>query len=98
MKSEERAGDGMKYLICARADAKRTIPGSVFDKSCSRCGARVMIAPSGQRSLRTMAGLEVLCDVCFVPAPDDRFMSAGHPGELEEELQHVVPNPWRGRN
>jgi hypothetical protein len=39
------------------------LPGTVFDWTCKLCGARVGLAPSGQRK-REALGLDVFCLTC----------------------------------
>jgi hypothetical protein len=76
--------------------------GSVFDRQCSRCGSRVMIAPSGQRLLRRKKKVKVLCITCAprvlaeYPARDkvEVTILEGAAGEVRS----AVPNLWRARN
>jgi len=87
------------FLVCALADAPRTVPGAIFDKRCARCVRLVQIAPSGQRLLRDSAlrgrAYSIICGDCWQREcrPSDRTTLA--PGALEER---AVPNMFRRRN
>jgi hypothetical protein len=84
--------------------------GSSFDHKCSKCAARVMIAPSGQRVLKQRAAeqlvksspeLSILCIACFLlerATNDDEILLAAGVDEIAAELNASVPNCWRERN
>jgi hypothetical protein len=40
-----------KLLVCALADADLTVGGSTFNRACSQCNARIMVAPLGRAAL-----------------------------------------------
>ena len=99
-----------QYIVCAPADSHWMARGSSFDHKCSKCAARVMMAPSGQRFLKQRAAeqlvkrspeLSILCIACFLlerETPDDEFLLAAGVDEITAELKGSVPNRWRERN
>lgn len=56
----------MKILVGARnlGDALRRVPGSKAGYCCGRCGADVVLAPSGQRV--AAGGAPVICTECWL--------------------------------
>lgn len=91
----------MDVLVCALATAAMTAANSSFDRHCSRCGERVVIAPSGQRLLRERS-MKILCLSCAVRMAEE-LPEGGEvtiqpaPGALDD-LADVAPNMWRKRN
>ena len=85
-------------LVCALADAPLTVHGAVFDRSCSRCGRQVQVAPSGQRSLKDIPQLKIICQICYRPEEFRGFNFAGAPGEVFPEFESRRPNTRRNRN
>lgn len=87
-------------IVCALATAPAMIRGSSFDRMCGVCGKRVMIAPSGQKLLRSKPDLEILCSGCFVlnPPKGPEIDVPGSPEEIAAELSAIVPNLYRKRN
>ena len=87
------------YLICNLATAPLMAQGSAFDRHCSRCGVRVMIAPSGQKILREKQ-LEIVCMPCILPDLEkrDEFTLVRPTGEQVLEAKRPVLNLWRKRN
>ena len=82
-----------------RADAPTVVHGSVFNKTCSECGERVMVAPSGQELLKCHPKAKILCTACFRPTPGDIVQSAAKTmAEIRAEVRAAHPNPWRNRN
>jgi hypothetical protein len=89
-------------LICELADAPRMVAGSIFDRKCALCGTAVMIAPSGQRILRS-GPVQIVCAPCFIAA---KVPGNGKPtavrispiDELLRELENTQPNQRRHRN
>jgi hypothetical protein len=87
------------YLVCARRDAEFAVRGSSFDEHCSRCGAGVMVAPSGQRRLKRER-LPIICFECWKELVARREFAeaenvwAGPP----EEALDFIQNPYRRRN
>jgi hypothetical protein len=88
------------YLVCALADSPFMVPGSVFDRSCSRCSRKVMLAPSGQNLLKTHR-LAIVCAVCYESDSEAQraptFLAAPSQ-ELADEVRRRVPNMRRRRN
>jgi DNA-directed RNA polymerase subunit RPC12/RpoP len=84
-------------LICAPADALWTVPGSTFDRTCARCGRKVMIAPSGQRILREYPDAVIRCETC-IPRDATFELAAGTPKEALREARTMQPNLRRLRN
>ena len=90
-------------VVCALADVEMTVPGAVFDRVCSKCARRVMIAPSGQRMLEAHPGAaisSIICMVCFVDlASAGKVWDIIEPtDEQMEELKGAIPNVRRERN
>lgn len=82
-------------LLCASATCLVTIPDSDFSHTCSKCGERVMIAPSGHKFLQEHPSAAIVCIECYRLKPSDRPFLA--PGALEE-LKNIIPNTWGRRN
>ena len=88
-------------LVCSPADAPRAIPGSSYDRECSICGRRLMIAPSGQRLLKREADVRLVCQFCWTAvsgALGDLEIQTDNFEEIRAELPTAQPNPWRKRN
>lgn len=51
-------------LICQSAEFELPVAGSTFDRVCSKCGARLMVAPSGQEALVRDPSIELACIPC----------------------------------
>jgi hypothetical protein len=89
-------------LICQYADFEMTIEGSTFDRCCSKCGVRLMIAPSGQAALAREPSIVLLCLGCGVV----EMMADGEPVELARlpidavmrDARAIRPNLRRYRN
>ncbi len=87
-------------LVCEYADAPLAVAGTVFSHTCIRCGARLMVAPTGQRILREHPKFATLCKVCYArdtTVPDHGYL-AGTPEEIAQECISARPNPRRTRN
>ncbi len=91
--------------MCAHADSEMTVAGSVFDKSCSVCGRRVMVAPTGQRFLAEQATsddpVQIVCGICYmndISDPDVETMLCRPIEEHVEEAKTFEPNRRRDRN
>lgn len=91
-----------RVLICVRATQPWMTEGTVFDKLCSQCGMRVMVSRSGQYTLETVEGVEIVCDTCILPMiaehDDVTFTPAGRPGQVREDFKNVRVNTWKERN
>jgi predicted RNA-binding Zn-ribbon protein involved in translation (DUF1610 family) len=92
-----------KVLVCASASDPLMVAGTVFDRACSQCGARVMVAPSGRRALARDPELVLLCVRCGFEAmsqcPDRTVHLATLPADdIAQEIASVQPNTWRKRN
>ena len=90
-------------VVCARADAPLAAVGSVFDRQCSRCSAKVMLAPSGQRFLATHADAKIVCEYCVRPKQVLDALAAGKAitapwEEIAAEARTAQPNLRRNRN
>ena len=83
-------------LVCMPATAQQTIPGSSFDRYCSRCRRRVMISPHGQERLKAKPTMVILCVDCI--PPDAEFHLCASPKETAQALRTSIPNLWRVRN
>lgn len=87
------------YLLCADADAPLVVAGSVFDRVCSKCGRRVMIAPSGQACLK-VSPLAIICIHCYMlqnPSGDE-VIPAGNEADMLREAKTTRLNMRRRRN
>lgn len=89
-------------VVCARADSPLTVPGASFDKFCSQCGARVMIAPTGIAFLAGHPEAEILCSICCMEhlkngKYDKETTRISTPAGLEEIFK-MIPNTYRNRN
>jgi hypothetical protein len=80
-------------LICALADAPHVVPGSVFDRHCTVCGWRVMVAPTGQRMLAQIDMLRIVCEHCFEGnvKPGDEFALPERWTVLDEARRPAQP-------
>jgi predicted RNA-binding Zn-ribbon protein involved in translation (DUF1610 family) len=92
-----------KVLVCASADAELSVSGASFDRACSQCGARVMVAPSGRRALARDPELVLLCIRCGFEAmgqcPDRTVhLATLPPDDIAQEIASAQPNIWRKRN
>jgi hypothetical protein len=91
-----------KILVCASADAPLMAAGSTFDRACSQCGVRVMVAPSGRLALSRDPDLVLLCMRCALEAmnqcPEGSIQIAALPFGSVEEIASAQPNTWRKRN
>jgi len=98
--------DDITWLVSMRADdASEISRDSVFTHSCSKCGKRVVLAPSGVRFQKENPDARIICNRCcasVIPdlrAPDvDLKFAASTPEELKEEASKTRPNPWKSRN
>jgi len=86
-----------KFLVCAPADALLAIPGSSFTRICSACSGRVMIAPSGQRFLKTNPSTRIICDRC-APLPQGQVKICTDVVSLIAEVKLARSNLFRERN
>lgn len=89
-----------KTLMCAPADSPTTVAGSSFDRSCSECGQKVMISPSGQRVLSENPDMLVVCMACVMPKiqEHDAISLTSDPVSVAHELAQTKPNMYRNRN
>ncbi len=95
------SNDDRVVLICQVADAPMTIAGSTFDRVCSMCSRRVMIAPSGQAQLRRDPRISIICNACidgWTVEELEKHTVAPMTAEQIAELQKPMPNFWRKRN
>lgn len=90
----------MSTLVCMRADAELAALGSVFDRACSHCTARVMLAPSGQVFVKQEPDTVILCNVCYgaVASMDNLPQPAAPVETILQEIRTSGPNPYRRRN
>lgn len=90
-----------RVIVCGLADAPLMVAGTSFDRACSKCGARVMVAPSGRLALARDPELVLLCVRCGFEAmkqcPEGSVQIALPSGSVEE-IASVQPNTWRKRN
>ena len=89
-----------EILICGRDTDRMIIPGSALDQHCSKCGVRVMIAPSGQERLKRNPEMQVMCLQCAMPLiqDTDKLELASSPETTVDELSKAVPNTYNRRN
>lgn len=91
-----------EIVLCTmRADlAHEVAAGSSFDFRCSRCGHRVVLAPSGVRFKSEHPEASLVCMGCLTPEelPDDLRVAHHDQQALLSELATAIPNPWRNRN
>lgn len=67
-------------LVCMRlADMHRVHPDQDNTRACDRCGHTVGIYPSGQRMLRKIPTLKIVCVVC-----SPHFTGILAPGAISE--------------
>jgi hypothetical protein len=86
-------------LICQFADFELTVAGSTFDRVCSKCGVRLMLAPSGQAALMRDPTMELACITCGMAGVHSLNDIAPLPiADVVRELKTVRPNMWRKRN
>ena len=86
-----------KVLVCMPADATWTVLDSSFDRHCSRCGVRVMIAPSGREMIANTPELvEVICFDCWQRAGGAE--AAADDATVCREAGNAILNPLRRRN
>jgi len=76
-----------RVLVAIRKkDIVYRIPGTKFNRCCSRCSAVVGIAPSGRRLLQAFPETVVLCGICA--RADRNLMEEGSlqvaPGAVDE--------------
>ena len=92
----------LRFLICAPADAVTMVEGSTFDRACSQCGARVMVAPSGRAMLAMNPETILMCYACGLAAMsrDDNVTVelAASASDIAREVRSAQPNIWRKRN
>jgi hypothetical protein len=87
------------YVLCAPADSKYYVPGSDFTHTCSKCGRRLMLAPTGQAFLKKNPHAKLVC-----PCSADVILHAKSLGltvprdQMLDELMTTKPNPHRNRN
>jgi hypothetical protein len=87
------------FLVCLPADASVSVPGARFDRRCSRCSRRVMMAPTSAPVLEEFPGIKILCVFCFSEHAAANAEEYRAPTEEQlAELKTAIPNPWRGRN
>jgi hypothetical protein len=89
-------------LICMRASKAAEVPlGASFDHLCSSCFQRVVVAPSGQRFLRTYPKTATICDACYWDEPRRWGTPSGTAAPVDEilaEMATKIPNPLRRSN
>ncbi len=93
--------DKPDFLVCALADQSTMVRGSIFTKLCSKCGTRVMVAPSGQRVLALYPDLGVMCLICYLAlaaSTETENRLADRDEVIMQDLDTVVPNTWKERN
>jgi hypothetical protein len=92
--------DDRPVLVAMNADCPRMVPGSIFNRQCSTCGGKVMIAPSGQKYLRQNPHAEIMCYRCYRRSDEDFQFSglAAEPETIVHEMNSSVPNMRRYRN
>jgi hypothetical protein len=84
---------GEAHLICMRLqDMMRQHPGQDNSKTCSLCGARVGIYPTGQAQLRKFRDVKIVCHVCALNEEQPYVVStagtaAEHAREMMESIQ-----------
>jgi hypothetical protein len=85
-------------LLCMRADSEVAAIGSVFDRTCSLCAVRVMIAPSGQAFLASHPEAKIICNICYQPDKSDDHRLTAPLKDVLNEARNAGPNPYRRRN
>jgi hypothetical protein len=71
-------------LVMRLADMTRHHPDQIIAK-CSQCQHDVAVYPSGQKVMRDIPDVRLICHVCREPSPD----AQPAPGALEEPFQSV---------
>lgn len=95
------AEDPVKLVVCARADAIRKAPGSAFNRTCSECETRVMIAPTGQNFVKANPDAKIICMGCFFARHAEQVTEiglTGTPEEIAQEVAEALENDWPRRN
>jgi hypothetical protein len=92
-----------RFLACAPADeALRMVEGTTFDRKCSQCETRVLVAPSGRAALARNPEMILICYPCAVAAMDRHgnpiIELAASAAEIAREVGTAQPNIWRKRN
>ncbi len=91
--------DEKPVLVSIRAaDATRKAAGSSTDSKCSQCQHPVILAPSGQRFLRSNPKAVIVCSRCYIPQPGDDPRLAADTKEIADEMRTAEPNDYRSRN
>jgi hypothetical protein len=92
-------------LVCASADAPFTTVGSIFTMTCEQCGARLMLALSGQRFLQKHPEALLICMTCWLSGdakdtPGDVLTTEGEVAKSLSEVAwyEIKPNLRRTRN
>jgi hypothetical protein len=89
------------FIVCAPADGDLMVVGTTLRHFCSRCKQRVMMSPSGQQHLKSLADIQILCLNCYgqnPPLDAKHILSAGSLEGLAAELATVIPNTFKNRN
>lgn len=89
--------DERSILICARADAALTIPGSDFSRLCENCTRRVQVAPSAKR-LNLHVSCRIICVSCVRPEDGEKVATSVPIEAIRAEVMRAQPNMWRLRN
>ncbi len=85
-------------IVCAPADSPMAPAGSIFTRACYLCGARLMLAPSGQQFVKDHPEAKTICRRCV---PENATVDLGKGPPLEDIVRDVlsaIPNPYRNLN
>jgi hypothetical protein len=86
-------------LICEPADAPWTVPGSTFNRVCTKCFRRVMVAPTSLDIMKEFHKVTILCVPCFLKEPIVEGVEYRGPTQAQMmERRKTMPNFWRERN
>lgn len=69
-------------IVMHRDDMLRVHPDQI-EARCSACDGPVGVYPSGQRVMREVRGVVLICSRCRMPDPDARLAPGAHAELLE---------------
>lgn len=76
-----------ELIVMRLADMERVHPEQIV-ATCSSCGHEVGVYPSGQKIMRKIRGVKLVCQVCRTPGDGGAAVVLA-PGALEERKQSV---------
>jgi hypothetical protein len=80
----------VELIVMRLRDMRRVHPDQITAR-CSQCGKKVGVYPSGQKIMREMADVALICQVCKTPGPEAMLA----PGAELEPFETVDRNEKR---